>query len=167
MKTARAYADKFLEEAGGLTFGLLFYGHPDAGKTFACAAIANKLIDNGYTVVMRSLPDIVEAKEQRDTGIIQEIRDCDLLILDDLGAERETSFGREAVYAAIDARYARKAPMIIATNLSREELMDTQDLKAERIYHRVLGSTLPVKFDTGRKRVTKDKYEEYRKELGL
>ena len=41
----------------------------------------------------------------------------DLLILDDLGAERNTSFGKERVFDVVDKRLLTGKPMIVTTNI--------------------------------------------------
>jgi len=55
-------------------------------------------------------------------GISRRCRDCDLLILDDLGEERETEFVHEELARIIDWRYRQQLPIAISTNLGIDEL---------------------------------------------
>ena len=61
-----------------------------------------------------------------------------LLIIDDLGVERNSEFAREQVFHIIDSRYRSQLPMIVTTNLTLKELKDPGDLARARIYDRVL-----------------------------
>ena len=71
---------------------------------------------------------------------------CPLLILDDLGMERDTKFGLETVYDVIDGRYLSGKPLIVTTNLTLRELQKETDLDKRRIYDRVLTMTTPLFF---------------------
>ena len=61
-----------------------------------------------------------------------------LLIIDDLGIERNTEYAKEQVYNIIDERYKAKLPLIVTTNLTLDELKDSKELAYRRIYDRVL-----------------------------
>ena len=81
-----------------------------------------------------------------------------LLIIDDLGVERDTPYVLETVYLVIDERYKSGKPFIITTNLSLEELRNPADLEHGRIYDRIMERCVPVAFsgknyrtDKGRK----------------
>jgi DNA replication protein DnaC len=68
-----------------------------------------------------------------------------LMIVDDLGMERNSEFAREQIFSVIDSRYRSQLPMIVTTNLSLDELKDTTDLSKARIYDRVLERCLPIR----------------------
>ena len=50
-----------------------------------------------------------------------------LLIIDDLGIERNSDFALEQVFNVIDSRYRSKKPLIITTNLTLSELNNAAD----------------------------------------
>ena len=156
---------RYAEKVGELNFGLLLFGEPDAGKTYMATCVANAAIEKGLLTVCRSMPEVVE--NVRDTEEMVLLRSARLLVLDDLGAERDTRYGQEVVYALIDYRYDHKKPTIFTTNLSRDELAKPSTVQAARIYNRVLEMCYPVEVVTGRKRSTRERYDEYEKELGL
>ena len=164
MAKARAYAKRFIETGGKLDYGMLFFGRPDSGKTFLSCCIANEVLDAGHTVLMRSMPQLLV---QRDESMMDRLMSCDLLVVDDLGAERSTSFGQEFVYVVIDERYSARKPMVVSTNLTREELATSDDMMCARIYGRVLESCLPVEVNTGRRRATRERYAEILSDLGV
>lgn len=169
MAKCRAYADRFIQASGELDYGLLLFGKSDSGKTFMSCCVANRLLDNGMKVVMRSMPRLIRSLDDRQERQRTEwlMKNADLLILDDLGAERTTSYGQEIVYDVIDTRYQQKRPILVSTNLTLEELTAPQDVMAERIYGRILECCLPIRVETGRKRATAERYDRMIKDLGL
>ena len=68
-----------------------------------------------------------------------------LLIIDDLGVERNSEFAREQVFNIIDSRYRSQLPMIVTTNLTVDELKNPADLARARIYDRVLERCTAIK----------------------
>lgn len=142
MRAAKNYVGNFTQfrEQGK---GLLLYGGVGTGKTFAAACIANALIDSGRTCLMTNF----EEKQ----AYIDSFNQFDLLVLDDLGAERRSEYAQEQVFNVIDARYRAKLPMIITTNLSIDEIKKPDSIGNSRIYDRVLEMCHPVEV-TGKSR---------------
>ncbi len=138
--------DRMKEE----NIGLLFWGKTGSGKTFTAGCIANALLDQGVPVLMTSFPRLLLAlsslKMEDRNGYMDAMRHYDLLILDDLGAERDSSFAREMVYAVIDSRYKTKKPLIVTTNLSLGGIQKAEDVDYQRIYDRVLALCTPIGF---------------------
>ena len=77
---------------------------------------------------------------------IDNLNQYSLLIIDDLGIERNTEYAKEQVYNIIDERYKAKLPLIVTTNLTLDELKDSKELAYRRIYDRVLSMCVPVSF---------------------
>ena len=73
----------------------------------------------------------------------------DLLILDDLGAARNTSFsfGKERVFDVVDKRLLTGKPMIITTNIPLSVMKQAADLDDCRIFDRILETCVPIMFD--------------------
>ncbi len=164
MEICRRYAEKFpqmLED----NRGLLLFGSVGTGKTFAAACIANSLLNRNYSVVMVSLVTLINGAEE----IIRRMNESDLLILDDLGAERSTDYGFERIYAVCDARYRSGKPVIYTSNLPLETFKNSADIRCARIYDRVLERCYPVEFRgvSRRKREARRGFEEMSKLLGV
>lgn len=167
----RTYVDKW-DEVRAKNMGLLLYGPPGTGKSFYAACIANALIDKGVSVVMTSFARIVGDLQglREDNGdYIDHLARVGLLVIDDLGAERDSKYMQEQVYAVINARYEARKPLILTTNLPIEQIKSPGDLNYRRIYDRVLEMCHPVKFEGRSKRVAHviDNFEERNKLLGL
>lgn len=161
MDVCRRWSDAFTERRN--YGGLLLYGPPSGGKTYAACCIANAALDAGRRVMYRSAPSLVGA----DDDLLRKTAECELLIIDDLGAERDTSYGREGVYRVIEAREESGLDMVVTTNYGQEEFANGADVSSARIYHRVAGCCLPVNFDTGRTRANDGRYARMRKALVL
>lgn len=137
--------------------GLLLYGSKGNGKTYCAACIANELIDRGVPVLMTSFPKILNTGQSGMNDLIREAQEYDLIVVDDLGAERDTEYAIETVYYFIDSRYRVGKPMIVTTNLELEELRSPKDIKYARIYDRVLEMCIPMGFNGESRRVAKRK----------
>ena len=153
MEQARKYVQHWSETREN-NLGLLLWGQPGNGKTFAAACIANALIESSDpfpptvkmttfgTILNRLLSLSVADKEY----YLSHFLNAALLILDDFGMERQTDYAREQVFNIIDGRYLTKRPLIITTNLSLQEMKTTTELAQKRIYDRVLEMCVPVFF---------------------
>lgn len=158
--------DKMFEE----NQGLLFYGDCSTGKTFSAACIANYLLDHGTSVIMTSFVDVLNLfqKDQYEAeDLIERMNRVKLLIIDDLGAERDTSYALEKVYGIVDARGRSKKPLILTTNLSLDEMMKEQDVRFKRIYERVFELCFPVEFagESWRQKSASQRYDRMKKLL--
>jgi len=140
--------------------GLLFWGSVGTGKTYIAACIANALTARKIPVLMTSFSRILGSlpgpASGEQTAFIDDLMRYQLLILDDLGVERETPYAMELVYRIIDSRCRSGKPMIITTNLTMEELENPDSREKMRIYDRVLERCIPVRVEgqhiRGRKR---------------
>lgn len=151
--------------------GLLLYGSVGTGKTYLAACVANAVITQGYSARMTNFTDISnDLWGAEDKAVyMEELRRFDLLILDDLGAERKNEYMQEIVYNVIDARYRAGKPVIVTTNLSQDELAKPAEIGYGRIYDRILERCLPVKVD-GHSRRRQDagkNWGEMRRRLGM
>lgn len=144
IRRCRSYVNHWTEMRSS-NAGLIFYGDTGGGKTFAAACIANALIDQGVPVMVTSLPRIINAGWDKGE-IIAGLHKYPLLLLDDLGAERDSEYALETVYTVIDERYKAGKPLIVTTNLSLRELKEPKSMTHQRIYSRVLEMCVPVYF---------------------
>lgn len=151
MKLCRAYVKRF-DEMMAKNQGLLFYGGVGTGKTHAAACIANALLEKRVPVVMTSFVKLLDAMQgfaEKDEQMIARLNRPKLLIIDDLGTERNSDYALEKVYNIIDSRYRAKKPVILTTNISMEEMKDTSDRRYMRIYDRIFEMCFPMQFVGG------------------
>lgn len=141
----KTYAAEFSQKSSSL----LLYGHTGLGKTHLSLAIAGKVVEAGYGVIYSSAQNLFNKLEKekfgRSDGNTEEnILGCDLLIIDDLGAEFTTQFTVSALYNIVNSRELEGKPTIISTNLTPEQLLSTY---SERIASRILNNYTLLRFD--------------------
>lgn len=143
-------AKKYTEQFGKMfknNQGILFWGNVGTGKSYSAACIANALLDNMVTVVMTSFVEILQNLQnaQIDEGAyVKNLNEVKLLIIDDLGTERNTDYALEKVYNVIDGRYRSGMPLILTTNMTLDEMMKTTDIRYRRVYDRIFEMCYPV-----------------------
>lgn len=147
------YVDRW-EEMRRHNNGLLFWGGVGTGKTFAAACIANALIGQGYPALVTSLPKILNAEWDK-SDLVRQMKYFQLMVLDDLGVERESDYSLEIVQFVVDERYKARLPLIITTNLTLTQLENPSNVRYARIYDRVLEMCVPVHFDGPSRRKAK------------
>lgn len=152
--------------------GLLFYGTVGTGKTFYSACIVNALIDKGYPCMMTNFSRLTNTIQGMFDGrqeYLDSLNRYDLLVIDDLAAERDTEYMNEIVQTVIDSRYRAGLPTIITTNLTAEEIKNPADIRKQRTYSRLLEMCLPVEVKGADRRRAKliNDYAELNDLLGL
>lgn len=169
------YVDNFSEfrkASKGKHNGLLLYGEVGRGKTFAACEVANALIDKGYFVLVTNfarLSNTIQGMYEGKQKYIDSLNRYELLVIDDLGAERKSEFMKEMVYNIIDSRYRSGLPMIITTNLSMDEIKNPGNIEYERIYDRILERCFPIKVEgtSKRRKAIRNSYDDMKNTLGL
>jgi DNA replication protein DnaC len=150
LEKAHRYVEQWAKMRETAT-GLLLWGGVGTGKSFFAGCVANALIDQGVPVLMtnfaRILNTLTGLYSQDRNQFIDSLNQYSLLILDDLGVERNSEFALEQVYSVIDSRYRSKKPMLVTTNLTLEEMRHPADLAHARIYDRVLERCIPLKIN--------------------
>jgi DNA replication protein DnaC len=135
-------ARHFIDSFGKEFQNLFLHGNTGVGKTFLTNCIAKELIDRANCVIYFSAFDLFQTLAQntfqKDTSIenIQEdILNCDLLIIDDLGTETVNNFTVSQLFLCLNHRHENKKSTIISTNLPVEAI---QDICSERISSRII-----------------------------
>lgn len=125
---------------------LLLQGATGIGKTHLCLAIARGVTEKGYGVVYGSVQPLIRQLEDEHFGRTQgdserQLTTCDLLVLDDLGMEFDTPFGRACIYNILNARLLEGRPTVISTNLGFSAL---QQRYGDQIASRISGGFVPL-----------------------
>lgn len=135
----RRYVEKWPEVREHNT-GILFYGSVGTGKSFYACAIANALLERRVSATVTNFPrllNILQGIRERQ-ACIDHLQSYQLLVIDDLGTERDSSYGAEQIFNVIDSRARSELPLIVTTNMALEELENPSNMQFARIYDRVL-----------------------------
>ena len=131
--------------------GLLLWGDVGTGKSFFAGCIANALLEQCVPVLMTNFAKLLNALSGMYTddrnAYIDSLNRYSLLIIDDLGVERSSTFAQEQVFHVIDSRYRSGKPLIVTTNLTLDELKHTEDTAKRRIYDRILERCVPIRIN--------------------
>ena len=149
LRGLRNYAEEFDPAESP---SLMLIGNAGLGKTHAALAIAGTALEHGFDVIYVSSPDFFSKLEALHFGtdpggeeetLLQTASGADLLILDDLGSEFNSSFLISTLYSLLNNRLGAKLPTIVTTNITDGSLLEK--LYTEKISSR-LGSFVPIRF---------------------
>ncbi|MCI9417878.1 MAG: ATP-binding protein [Eubacterium sp.] len=151
MQNAVKDCQKFINDFDFSFSNLFFYGDTGVGKTFLSNCVAKELLDTGHSVIYFTafqLFDIFKrntfykATEQDIIAAHQNIFDCDLLIIDDLGTEMPNTFTISQLFLCLNERMLRKKSTIISTNLSIHQVAE---IYSERTFSRISSNYVMLK----------------------
>ena len=148
-KAAYTTCQNFVDKFDSNFSNLLIYGDTGTGKTFLSNCIAKELLDKGHSVIYFTafqLFDILSKgifdKDNKAIDAHQNIFDCDLLIIDDLGTELVNSFTTSQLFLCLNERILRKKATLISTNLNIGQIAD---IYSERVLSRIAGHYTIIK----------------------
>lgn len=130
--------------------GVLMIGNYGCGKTHLAAAILNTMINSGVSGMFVVVPELLNKMrdsfddESSTREIEEQAKTVDVLVLDDLGAEKPSDWVREQLYILINYRYENELPTIVTTNCNGSEL---RDKLGARILSRIVEMTVPIVID--------------------
>lgn len=131
--------------------GLYLHGSFGSGKTYIISALLNELSKENYKVIIVYYPELLRSIKETFNNegyqeLIQEIKTCDLLLLDDIGAETASSWNRDEILGTIlQYKMDNKMPVFFTSNLTIEELekhfiiksTEEEQIKSRRIMERI------------------------------
>jgi len=143
LQTYAADLERYLDE----NLGLFLSGPVGCGKTHLAIGIGKLACALGYTVHFVSVPawfqalrdSYAETRQPRERALMQPLQKTALLILDDLGAERASDWGRERLYVVVNQRSVQQLPTLVTTN---ESLTDLEAALGPRTLSRLCGDAL-------------------------
>ena len=144
----RDYAEEFDLDSENL----MLTGNAGLGKTHAALAVAGAALDKGYDVIYISSPDFFSRVETLHFGsdpagekdaLLDTVGGADLLILDDLGTEFNSSFVISTLYSLLNDRLGRRRPTILTTNIVDGTLLEK--LYTEKVASRI-SAFVPYRF---------------------
>lgn len=141
MKNILEYTMQYAATFSPDSKSILMFGQTGLGKTHLSLAIANTVLQKGYSVIYDSAINILRNIEkehfshEHSSEMIDLVMNTDLLILDDIGTEYESPFYKATIYNIINTRLNCRRPSIISTNLDFEGISGRYD---KRVMSRIV-----------------------------
>jgi hypothetical protein len=135
--------------------GLFLRGPIGSGKTHAAGWATQALLDADVDVYWETLTRMLrrfkqtygEGSDVLEAELLKTAAEVDVLVIDDLGAARQTPWMLELVGQVIDDRYVARKPIIVTCDLTMQEV---DDHLGRRVVDRLEGMCgVPIEF-TGR-----------------
>ncbi|KAE9823107.1 DNA replication protein DnaC [Escherichia coli] len=136
LSQAKSIADELMT---GCT-NFVFSGKPGTGKNHLAAAIGNRLMSKGRSVIIVTVSDVMSVlHESYDNGksgekFLQELCGVDLLVLDEIGMQRDTRNEQVTLNQIVDRRTASLLSVGMLTNLNHAAM---NTLLGERVMDRM------------------------------
>lgn len=148
--------------------GILLFGGLGTGKSYYAACIVNELVEK-YSARFISTSYLATIGFNDRKYFMREIDQVDLVVLDDIGAERGTEYMQELIFSIVDSRSRNKNPIVVTTNLDMSQMCKATDLGTKRIFDRILGMCHPILVAGKSRRESRmeTEYLETKKILGL
>jgi DNA replication protein DnaC len=122
---AQQHARRLAESFPVVDKGLFFQGPPGVGKTHLAVAVLRQVIQTrgargifydtrDLLRVIRSTYDPVNRTQEMD--VLRPVMEADLLVLDDLGAEKTSEWVDETLNLIVNSRYSEKRTTVFTSN---------------------------------------------------
>ena len=146
---ARAAAIEFVNKQQGW---MLLTGQRGCGKTHLAIAIAGEYAQRGTSVFRAFVPDLMDYLRGTFNPnsplsydeLFEQVKNAPLLILDDLGGERSSSWAEEKLYQIVVYRHELQLPTVITSTLSLEELKENKPDIASRLVDKAVVNWQPI-----------------------
>lgn len=149
MKKILEYTRQYAATFSAKSSSIFMFGRTGLGKTHLSLAIANMVLEKGFSVIYDSVINILRSIEkehfsrEHSSEMIDLVMETELLILDDLGTEYETPFYNATIYNILNTRLNCGRPTIISTNLDFSGISRRYD---ERVVSRIVSAYKCLEF---------------------
>ena len=130
--------EKYLAKFPNTVKQVILSGPTGTGKTYCAKLIEHELKAKNFNVHFTNTFNLIKRMKDnlfgQDASAPRDFFECDLLIIDDLGAEPSIKNGDDLLYTVINERYANNLPILITTNLSKDQVSVRYE---DRIFGRI------------------------------
>lgn len=132
LNAAKSYVSSFNFKSDAPPEGLMIEGTVGCGKTHIAVAILKEIVAKGYSGLYYNMVNLLSDIRSTynpnspldESELLAEFDEPDLVVLDDLGAEKTADWVNDRLYLIVNRRYESGKPIVVTTNLSEKELID-------------------------------------------
>jgi DNA replication protein DnaC len=115
---------------------LVLFGPVGVGKSHAAVAAVRPSHEYGAEVRFLPAVELLDLlKPPSPASTLYQLASVDVLVIDELGAERATDWTDERLYALVNRRWLEELPTVVTTNLPGRTAM--QEALGERVFSRL------------------------------
>ena len=149
LQAAKSYVQRWANHPDGW---LNLHGSYGVGKTHLAVAAAGEREDRGDEVFFATVADLLDYlratfapdSELSHDDLLDRIRNADVLVLDDMGAERSTPFAEDKLFQIVGYRYEERLPTIITTSQQIESIAAARPRIASRLQDPLVVTEMPM-----------------------
>ena len=138
LQAAKSFVQRWANNPHGW---LRLHGPYGVGKTHLAVAAASERETRGDDIFFATVADLLDYlratfapdSEVNHDDLLDRIRNADILVLDDMGAERSTPFAEDKLFQIVGYRYEERLPTIITTSQQIEAIASARPRIASRL----------------------------------
>jgi DNA replication protein DnaC len=140
LASALTHAKQFADAFPAVQKGLCLIGPPGIGKTHIAVSVLRQVVlekgAHGLFYDTRDLLKIIRSTynpvvRTAEMDVLRPVMEAELLVLDDLGAEKPSEWVEETMNLIVNTRYNERRPTIFTTNY--EDVPDEADLDSLKV----------------------------------
>lgn len=153
----KVFSNPLLKAAKGLAcdcaqqhIGIIIGGPVGCGKTHLAVATGLAALKEGRSVLFALTPslltDLIDESLKGESELYSRAKSADVLILDDLGTNKDSEWKDERLFMLIDYRYSHDMQTIVTTNAVSEQGFRSllRGDRGARIFSRLMGMTQQI-----------------------
>ena len=149
LRSAKSYVQRWSNNPDGW---LSLHGPYGVGKTHLAVAAAAEREGQGDEVFFATVADLLDYLRSTfapdspiaHDDLLDRIRTADVLVLDDMGAERSTPFAEDKLFQIVGYRYEERLPTIITTSHRIEDIASSRPRIASRLQDPLVVTEWPI-----------------------